>query len=60
MGSSSTQVQRLIAKILLVFTALNVPLSALGDNFVDMIWTDSPASQVLLPASHLIVQPNID
>jgi len=56
----STLVQRLIAKVLLIFTALDVPLSALVDNFVDMVRTDAPASQVLFPAGHLIVQPNND
>jgi hypothetical protein len=48
----------LVSKVLLVFTALDVPLSALLNNLVDMIRTDSSASQILLPASHLIVQPN--
>ena len=48
----------LVSKVLLIFPALDVPLSALLNNLVDMIRTDSPASQILLPASHLIVQPN--
>jgi len=49
----------LVSKVLLVFTALDVPLSALLNNLVDMIRTDSPASQILLPASHLIVQQSL-